>query len=293
MVNSEADMESPIKSFVHGLSQEQLARLHLLYPASDFEEDVAYYEARKKAEDPPVSAYFFALSRLLRDVLFSCSSFDFSYHVLKQTRTDPGHKSRFNGVRLYDFNQSALNPLWNMVGMPWMGVSHGSDINYLFDGNFPEGEMSRHDQELADQFSGSLIKFAHAGDPVSGNAKIPAFEAWPEAYNDMIADDEDLMPSNFNLLVVGGPYGTHPASMKNVSLARAAQASLGSSEAIEDDIASTNNLGFGKLQEVISNTLGMGAMAPMNSAPVDRKIEHEKLFQRCAYINSIAATLDN
>lgn len=96
-------MKSPIRGFSHALVDDDYSQLFSLYPASDFEEEVASYEARKTASDPVVPVHWFRISRILRDLLFTCSSIDFGYELSRQLRSlDPN----FAGVRLYDLNQS-------------------------------------------------------------------------------------------------------------------------------------------------------------------------------------------
>ena len=287
LTNSEEDMVSPIKKFAHALSDDQLSKLFSLYPPSDFEEDVQNYEARKSSKDPVVSVHYFRLSRILRDLLFTCSSVDFSYHMVKQTQRSL--QSNFTGARLYDLNQSVLAPLWDAAGMPYVGVSHGSDTNYIFNGVFPEGKLNGLDKNLSERFTRSLINFAHTGNPHS-DSKKKSFD-WPEAYGDVSNSTADLMPSDFNLLVIGGPYGTRAVRSSR-------SANEDSTESLQNEGARhqyasqfDNYFGLGKLQKAIGNILDFGNMEDSASTQLGRKIQQEKLFERCSYINSLAETL--
>lgn len=137
-----------------------------MYPTVEFEEDVSHYEARKDRYEPDISIHYFRVSRILRDLLFTCSYFDFGHHVIKHSPPD------FDGVRLYNLNQSVLAPLWKGVGMLYIGVAHGSDTNYIFNGVFPEGEMIKEDTRLSQEFTRNFINFAHTGNPTPGETSI-------------------------------------------------------------------------------------------------------------------------
>lgn len=112
---TEEDMKVPIKNFAHALTEEDYENLFSLYPAADFEQDVQNYEARKSESDPVAPVHYFRVARIMRDLLFTCSSIDFGFHVSKQSREqDPS----FPGTRLYDLNQSMLTPMFHEAVMP-------------------------------------------------------------------------------------------------------------------------------------------------------------------------------
>ncbi|KAL9049516.1 MAG: hypothetical protein Q9162_007187 [Coniocarpon cinnabarinum] len=282
MINSEEAMKPSITKFAPGLEADQLSQLLSLYPLADFEEDVRNYDARRGADDPPISAHYYAAARILRDMLFTCSSFEFTYQAMKQARTDPTHKSQFKNVHVYALNQSVFNPLWNAVGMPWMGASHGSDLPYIFNGVFPEGTLSEQDLKLSKQLSSALITYAHTGDPVAhANATADAsgsLDSWPEAYDYPENDEDDLMPSHFNLLVLGGAYGTQVVSLCNSTQKHENIFREKDPTSLEVDGGFASNVSMGKLQDVVANTLGMEAMNSSDVAALHRRIEHQKLF---------------
>ena len=299
MIHSEDAMIPSIKRYATGLNADQVSKLLSLCPLADFEDDVRLYDSRRGVDDPPVSAHFYAAARILRDVLFSCSSFVFTYQAMKHARMDPTHKS-FNNVRMYSVNQSAFNPLWSAVGMPWMGASHGSDIPYIFNGVFPEGELSKEDQSLSKRLSRSLISYAYSTDPVvhsHASARISgSFESWPVAYDYLENDEADLIPSHFRMLVLGGAYGTQDAFLKTQKLKVDEHLEEEKIASLDENPGFLDIVGVGKLQDVIANTLRIGSMGSVDwtqSTPLDRVMEHQKLFSRCAYINSLSETLGN
>ena len=273
-------MVKPVKIFAHAISKDQFTKWFSLYPPSDFEQDVKNYNARKGPGDPIVSVHYFRVSRILRDLLFTCSSFDFSYHMVKHTQKSL--QANFTAARVYDLNQSVYNPLWNAAGMPYVGVSHGSDTNYVFNGVFPEGEMDESDKDLSKSMTSSFINFVHTGDPNSQSPSTKKTSYWPEAYDNVGSDTADLMPSQFNLLVVGGPYGTKAVNL-SYPLNGAASSEY---KGVFDGYTAV-----GKLQQIIGNVLDFGAMGTSVSLTLKDKIQQESLFERCTYVNSLAETL--
>lgn len=272
LIQSEEDMITSIKSFVHSMSVEQYSEIFHLYSTSDFEEELNNYISHKDSEDPDISVHYFRVSRILRDILFTCSSIDFGYHMVKHTQKvmDP----TFTGVRLYDLNQSTLTPLWKGAGMPYVKVSHGSDNNYLFNGVFPEGQLAEEDQELSEMMARSLINFAYTGNPISKSPPQKQFNEWPESYGKI--GDDNTGPDNMRIQVIGGPHGTGSVLLTD--------------ETDHDESERSDKIG--KMQQVLSDADRFGSMDSARVLERKRQIEQEKLFQRCAYINSLSETLN-
>ncbi|PQE05222.1 Carboxylesterase type B protein [Rutstroemia sp. NJR-2017a BBW] len=271
LIATEEDMILPIKQFSHALSSQQFTKLFSLYTPSDFEEEKFNYDSNKDPADPEISVHYFRLSRILRDILFTCSSIDFGYHMVKHTQKDM--EPDFSGVRLYDLNQSTLTPLWKGAGMPYVRVSHGSDTNYIFNGVCPELQLSREDQELSELFTRSLVNFAYTGHPLSQSKEQTQFEEWPESYGIVGAREDDEVPRELNIEVIGGPYGTGSVHLTE-------QADGGMTPEVE------------MMQQVLADPVHFGYMDSFHAYERRRQMEQEKLFERCAYINSLAETLD-
>lgn len=282
LINSEEDMIGPIKAFFHWLSVEQLQKLFSLYDPRDFEADVSNYEAHKRPEDPTISVHYYRLSRIMRDLLFTCSSIEFGYQMVKHTQASLD--ANFSGVRLYDLNQSVLTPLWEVSGMPYVGVSHGSDTNYIFNGVFPEGQMGKDDQDLSQEFTRSFINFAYYGDPNDRTKSETSSSEWLDAYGDVSGDDSNTMPSTVNIQVIGGPYGTGPVSLSD-------EAERKSSNGDSTVTGDAGNFDSGNMQHVMADPLKFESMDSAASHARQGQIQREKLFQRCAYVSSLAETL--
>ncbi|OTA61481.1 alpha/beta-hydrolase [Hypoxylon sp. EC38] len=269
--HTEEDMKRAIKPWAHALTDDDYEDIFSLYPASDFEEEFSNYEARKKESDPVIPIHFYRVSRILRDILFTCSSINFGFEMSRQSKAlDPN----FPGVRLYDLNQTVLSPLLASAGMPYLGTCHGSDTNYIFNGVFPEGQMSEYDQLLSESMAGSFINFAYTGDPTyAGDVH---FNSWPESFPEaerLSENSDEHLPSCMNLQLIGGPLGTGYSTLR----AKYAYAKLDAS--------------FGTVQEPLGQAVEFGEMEYKTSQKRKRVLEREKLLERCAFIDSLSEKL--
>lgn len=272
---SEDDMRGPIKSFAHALTNADYESLFSLYPAADFEQDVRNYEARKGESDPTVPVHYFRISRIMRDLLFTCSSIEFGSEVSRQSKE---LDSNFAGVRLYDLNQSMMTPMFRGAGMPWLGVVHGSDLDYLYNNLFSKDQMSEDDRELSNHLQASFLNFAYTGDPnlgTTGGASL-----WPEAFptpgGDAKGQDETADSPRINLQVIGGPLGTGTCHIT----------------APTDEIPSFEEQDS-PLQKPLVDSLQYEEMGSKTSQERQNEIGHEQLIRRCAFINSLAEKLGN
>ncbi len=160
----EEDMKAPIKSFVHAITDQDYQEVFDLYPTSDFEEEAKNYKARKTDSDPDAPVHYFRVSRIFRDILFTCSSIDFGYEITKQSKAvDPS----FPGIRIYNLNQTMFTPFLKLSGMPYIGACHGSDMAYILNGVLPDGAISKPDKRLSESMAASFINFAYTGDPTN------------------------------------------------------------------------------------------------------------------------------
>ncbi|OTA82015.1 hypothetical protein M434DRAFT_37307 [Hypoxylon sp. CO27-5] len=269
--HTEEDMKRAIRPWAHALTDDDYEDIFSLYPASDFEEEFSNYEARKKESDPIIPIHFYRVSRILRDILFTCSSINFGFEMSRQSKAlDPN----FPGVRVYDLNQTVLAPLLASAGMPYLGACHGSDTNYIFNGVFPEGKMSESDQLLSESMAGSFINFAYTGDPTyAGDVH---FNLWPESFPEteqLSENSDEHLPSSMNLQLIGGPLGTGYSTLK----AKDAYAKLDAS--------------FGTVQEPLGQAVEFGEMQSKTSQKRKQVLEREKLLERCAFIDSLSEKL--
>lgn len=271
---AEEDMKAPIKNFAHALTDEDYEHLFSLYPAANFEQDVRNYEARKSEADPAAPVHYFRIARIMRDLLFTCSSIDFGYHVSWQSKQkDPS----FPGVRLYDLNQSMLTPMFHDAGMPWLGAIHGSDLDYLFNNVFPKDGMPEHDRQLSEHLQASFINFAYTGDPNQGSVVegvSPWTESFKEADQNTAGHPETSECSNVKLQVIGGPLGTGGCHLTTET---------------------HNTVGLdeqqGTLQSPLVDSVQYREIGASVSQERQKALENEKVIERCAFINSLAEKL--
>ncbi|ROW05794.1 hypothetical protein VMCG_05222 [Cytospora schulzeri] len=276
LFQEEDSMKVPIRSFAHALTDEDYSRLFSLYPVADFEEEVARYEAIKTEADPVAPVHWFRVSRILRDMLFTCSSIDFGYEMSRQSRSlDPS----FSGVRFYDLNQSMLTPMFKAMGMAYVGTPHGSDYNYISNGVFPEGRVSEEDKVLSESMASSFIHFAYTGNPTVPQNE--GFRSWPEAFprgqDQREFESETREPSMMNIQLIGGPLGTGPCQL------RVGGASTEPSELHE----------AGSMQIPLGiDGVEFGEMVSPFVEARKRELERQRIFQRCGFINTLTEKLD-
>ncbi|KAK8012240.1 hypothetical protein PG991_009615 [Apiospora marii] len=263
-LKTQDDIKTPIKKFAHALTDEDYATLFALYPASDFAAEVAIYEARKSANDPVISVHYFRAARILRELLYTCSSLDFGAEMTSQSRVlDPA----FPGVRMYDLNQSMVTPLFRGAGMPWLGIVHGSDIDYLYNNMFPRSTLSSENLDLAGRFLASFVNFAYTGDPNGRGAS-----SWPESFPAAVSDKGEA-----NLQLIGGPWGTgnYRLSMRT--------------SAEEEGSIATEQMEGG--QHPMVDSTKYEAMVGEWHQHGQKELERDRLGERCSFINSLAKKL--
>ncbi|KAK6220780.1 hypothetical protein LQW54_001972 [Pestalotiopsis sp. IQ-011] len=248
MFQTEEDMKTPIRGFTHALDDEDFAQLFALYPASDFEEESQNYKARRAETEPVAPVNYFRISRIMRDLLFTCSSIDFGNELSSQSRAiDPA----FSGIRLYDLNQSMLTPMFKAIGMPYVQTCHGSDTHYIFNGLFPEGEVSESDQKLSTSLSKSFINFAYTGNPTYADDEH--FKSWPESF-----------PESH-----GKGYS---------------RCAKGKHQSPDGDLENY-------MQQPLGDRFEYGEMKSARDQERARLLENEKLLERCAFIGGLAEKL--
>jgi carboxylesterase type B len=275
LIQDEAAMKSSISGFASALDDEDFDNLFELYSTTDFHDRVKAYELGKGRDDPVVPVHYFRLSQILRDLLFTCSSIDLGYEMNKQSRDiDP----EFTGTRLYVLNQSMLTPLLKGAGMPYVGVCHGSDTNYIFNGLFPEGEISESDQKLSRTMTEAFIRFAWTGNPNSPDSEESEF--WPKAFVTNNGPVRGSTHQNPGIQIVGGPLGTgaaHPFHFHE----RKHLSNDGNNEGsdIKDEA-----------QQILQG-YEIGAMQSVVARHRSEVLAQEKLFERCSFINSLSEKL--
>lgn len=162
------------------------AKMLELYPLSDFEDQAA-------STKPKASAQYYRASRINRDIDPTCPML-----IISRALYEEGQKD----IWIAELNETRLTPYWDGYGVPW-GVSHLSDVPYFFNEPLPApADNGPEAMALSANYSGSFSSFASTGNPVSKGKTT--FQDWPRAFSP--GTDQ------FKALVIGGPFGTAPAS---------------------------------------------------------------------------------
>lgn len=275
MFPEEEDIKTPIRNFAHALTDDDYAQLFSHYPAADFEPEATRYEASRTGTDPAVPVHWFRASRILRDLLFTCSSIDFGHEMARQSPSSPPAP----GVYLYALNQSMLAPLFRAAGMPYINAPHGSDSNYLSNGVFPEGSPSAEDEALAASLAAAFLRFAHTGSPRDPDDSDD--ESWPEAFPEASAGRAGGGggPSAVRVQVVGGLLGGGAVTLE-------AGGGVGRDEGGVQSplVGSGDGVEYGEMASPPSSSV---------AAARDQELRRQKLLDRCAFVNSLAEKIDH
>ncbi|KAI0809600.1 alpha/beta-hydrolase [Xylaria sp. FL0064] len=265
----EDDMKTPLQKFAHALTGEDYEKLFSLYPAKDFEEDLHNYEVRKAKDDPVVPIHYFRIARIMRDLLFTCSSIDFGFEMARQSRYLDG----FSGVYHYVLNQSMVTLLFRAAGMPYLGAVYGSDMDYLYNNMFPREQLSESDADVSDTLIKSFLNFAYTGQP--NDEGLPS---WPQSFldpGDLAGSLDDLdHPQRFDLRVLGGSLGGGVAYLAKKSW----ESSTNGSQGVMQIPLLDNRVLFEEMESRIGRER-------------QREVERKNLLERCALINNLAEKL--
>ncbi|KAI1659684.1 hypothetical protein F4813DRAFT_351662 [Daldinia decipiens] len=166
-----------------------------------------------------------------------------------------------------------LTLLFKAAGMLYVGMAHGSDANYIFDGLFTESHVSEADQKQSKSVAASLINFAYTGNPTYAGDK--GFRSWPESFQEIETENKtpELGVSGINLHLIGGPLGTGACFLRK--------------ETHTIDSSSER----GKMQVPLVADVHFGEIESAAFQEGQRKPELENLFERCAYINTLKIRL--
>jgi hypothetical protein len=159
---------------------------------------------------------FYQMARIERDVLFLCNALFMTSKVTSQNTYHPHPSNAFQTifnkfreskkpihgpqVYLYHLNQTALTPRLAAFGIPDLGVTHISDIPYVFNSISNTSLLLNNtaaNRLLASQMSKSWASFATFGRPsVEGKETL---KGW--------MPNDGIRESDARVLVIGGPNG--------------------------------------------------------------------------------------
>ena len=180
-ISSDSDVSDILVATLPGLSQTSVDEALALYPVSSF------------ANSDNVSAQYFRASRMGRDNGFACPS-------LLMVQSNANHSATATTNFIFTLNQTLFAPLYAEQNTSYYGVSHFSDIPYVFNQATTRYKdvASPSDIQLSSRMSGSWASFATYGDPSRGKGTL---SGWKSAVT--AADNGSAY--NYDLRIIGGP----------------------------------------------------------------------------------------
>ncbi|KAK5797947.1 hypothetical protein VI817_004238 [Penicillium citrinum] len=166
-IKTEDDSVQYLASSLPHLSEKNTQRALDLYPISSFSDD----------PNDNISAQYFRSSQMCRDYQFSCPS-------ILQVQMNRKYSNTNTSNYLYVLNQTMFAPLFSKQKTSYFGVSHFSDIPYVFNQAKTRYSFAATplDIELSSRISGSWSSFASSGDPSRENGTLSDWlDAWDNA----------------------------------------------------------------------------------------------------------------
>ena len=229
-INSEAAVEAFFSREFGNSTRDQLLSL---YPVEDFEAQA------QVLKNSTITAQYYRASRIQRDYLFACPALNLTYEFSRQST---------NQTYLWTLNTTRSQPIWDSLNHSEWQIAHTSDIPYFFNEDLVGGDNSKSALQLSAKVSSSYSAFATFGNP-----STPDFD-WPVAWRGQGG-------GNATVFVVGGPYGSGPASLEPTQGAAAGRALTGNGR---------NATSYYQRSEALAQ---------------------EKLVERCAFIDTIGPTV--
>lgn len=189
------DVLGSFGAWLHKLSEPTKKELLDLYPLEEFKHMVS------SKHEGQISPQYYRAAQLNRDIWFTCPVLDFTWQYVKNGGIDASQ------VRLYEFNETRYSPVFDSMGVSMWGVSHLSDIPYLFYNDHLRAGADNSEQQLtlARNFSRAIIQFVH-GSPRGIGGKI---SSWRPAFsNDFSKSSTGDAPSHISVQLFGGPHGS-------------------------------------------------------------------------------------
>jgi carboxylesterase type B len=141
-----------------------------------------------------ISAQYFRASRMKRDAEFSCPTL---YMAQMSQQYSTSHTTNY----LFALNQTLFRPMYAAVNVSYLGVSHFSDIPYVFNQAQSQGYAlyaSAEELALSSEISGSWAAFAAFGYPSHGNGTIAGWAG-------LVSASAGTAKGEYHLQVIGGP----------------------------------------------------------------------------------------
>lgn len=189
------DITTVVRSLVSVLSDDTMKKMLSLYPVAD-------YQYLSHAGGP--TAQYHRASQLMRDFFFTCPSLDFAFNYARQSGGPSAN------IRVYEHNATKYTPWYNVMGVPFWGKAHLSDIPYILNGDIAGGDNSPAQQGLSRELSSSMVRFATSDSPVGASG----LKQWPLAFDHISKRDFDAdSMTSLRLALFGHPSGSGEATV--------------------------------------------------------------------------------
>ena len=181
-LSSEGDTLAWVQVVFPNFDSENTKTLLKLYPSDNFQPDSA----------ANVSAQYFRAAQIFRDSELTCTSLLIAQSMARFSERDT------TSTYFYALNASSFTPFFVQEGVGYYGVSHFSDIPFVFN-QASQLQASAPLVQLASQMSGAWAAFATHGDP-SAQVTGHVLGGWSQA---VPIGDPEKKP--YGVRVFGGP----------------------------------------------------------------------------------------
>ncbi|KAL4873652.1 hypothetical protein BDV12DRAFT_207498 [Aspergillus spectabilis] len=195
-LTSDRDVALLLKYEYPAFSTKDIERALALYPISSF----SLAAATLPAVNRNITAQYFRASQMKRDAEFSCPSLYLSQMTDRYSSTNTSNY-------LFALNQTLFRSIYAAVNASYLGVSHFSDIPYVFNQAQSQGYApyaSAEDRLLSSEVSGSWAAFAAVGRPSHG---VGTVAGWEEVvgYGSGNGNGNGTDRGDYKMQVLGGP----------------------------------------------------------------------------------------
>ncbi|KXL45857.1 hypothetical protein M433DRAFT_154135 [Acidomyces richmondensis BFW] len=191
-LTSNAEVAAFLLATIPAISDQTIEKALALYPVA------AFASSPGASNSSTLSPQFFRASRMLRDMQFTCPNLLVVQAMINHSLSANTPTMTY----LYDLNQTLFAAAFAAEDVQYYGVSHFSDIPYIFDLVAESAGYaalaSAEDVRLSEEMSGSWAAFAGAGNPAGGNRTVGA---WPVA----APRGEGEGVGEYRVRILGGP----------------------------------------------------------------------------------------
>lgn len=179
-ISSASDSTNFIRANWPNLNSTMVSALLDYYPASSFQEAGSVRN---------LTAEYLRCAGIYRDISFACPGIDFAHNVALWG----------SSCYMYELNETSFKDLYASVGTSYLGVSHFSDVPFVFKYADSLGQ-SDSIKRIETQMSRDWRHFVSTGSPSHMSLGSHSSTYWPKTFGESKVEATHLM-----LRVIGGP----------------------------------------------------------------------------------------